>query len=159
MVLTHTKTENFLFQKVIVSSWYIQHEVGKSIISRMKIAPIFLRRETPWKGLSVLRKAIACSFLHIWSNLPTVALADTSKSSKCSLLFIAYGCKNKNSKKQITYLKNWMLLLNILKLSYNACSYRSRACTSLETGVFWTADHVVNARIFKQIIPFYSALG
>lgn len=68
MVLTHTKIETFLFQKVIVSSWYMQHEVGKSIISRMEIALIFLRRETPWKDLSVLRKEIACSFLYIWSN-------------------------------------------------------------------------------------------
>lgn len=68
MVLTHTKIENFLFQKVIVSSWYMEHEVDKSIISRVKIASIFLSMETPWKVLCVLRKEFARSFLHPWSN-------------------------------------------------------------------------------------------
>lgn len=68
MVLTHNKIENFLFQKVIVSNRYTEHEVDKSIISSMKIASIFLSMETPWKVLSVLRKQFACSFLHIWSH-------------------------------------------------------------------------------------------
>lgn len=141
MVLTHPKIENFLFPKVIVSSWYLPLEGDKSVISRMKIALKFLTRKIPWQGGK--RDCIFFPSANFRCQTPTQKLWQKHvKSSKSSLIFIVYDCENVSGKSR-SYIWKYSIFQNFLTKP----DLRDlEPVAFLKFGEFWTADHGTAAR-------------